>query len=36
MFGIVLVIEFGVDIIFNDTAEWIRKSKRKSGRLKGS
>jgi hypothetical protein len=36
MFGIMLVIEFGVDTIFNQTAEWIGKSKRVSGQLKTS
>jgi len=34
MFGIMLVNEFGVDAIFNLTAEWIRKSKRRSGQSK--
>ena len=34
MFGIMLAIEFGVDTIFKQTAEWIRKLKRRSGQLK--
>lgn len=34
MFGIMLVNEFGVGTIFKHTAEWIGKSKRRSGQLK--
>jgi hypothetical protein len=34
MFGIMLVNEFSVDTIFNQTAEWIGKSKRRSGQSK--
>jgi hypothetical protein len=36
MFGIMLVNEFGVDSILNQIAEWIKKSKRRSGQLKTS
>ena len=36
MFGIMLVNEFSVDTISNQTAEWIRKLKRRSGQLKTS
>jgi hypothetical protein len=36
MFGIMLVNEFGVDTFFNQTAGWIKRLKRKSGRLKES
>jgi hypothetical protein len=36
MFGIVLVKENSVDAFFNQTAEWIKKLKRKSGPLRGS
>ena len=36
MFGIMLVKGIGVDAIINLTAEWIRKSKRRSGQLKTS
>ena len=36
MFGIMLVKEFSVDTILNQTAEWIGKLKRRSGQLKTS
>jgi hypothetical protein len=36
MFGIMLVKGIGVDTIFKQTGEWIRKSKRRSGQLKTS
>ena len=36
MFGIMLVKEFRVDSILNQIAEWIKKLKRRSGRLRTS
>ena len=36
MFGIMLVKEFSVDAIFNHTAEWTKKLRRRSGQLKTS
>jgi hypothetical protein len=36
MFGIMLVKEISVDTIFNLTAEWTKKLKRRSGQLKTS
>ncbi len=36
MFGIMLVKEFSGVTFYNQTAEWIERLKRRSGRLKGS